>query len=283
MAPIPQIWFNGKLLAPQEVSISPFDHGILVGDGVFETLIARRGRPFAAHRHYLRLLKSCNTMGISVPTEAEILSGMQAVLDSAGLQSARIRVTVTSGSGPIGSQRGDEPPTVVILATGLSTWPEMEKVVTVPWTRNERGALAGVKSTSYGENVLALSLAKRQGAGEALFLNTQGQLCEGTGSNVFVVQHGEVLTPPLSSGCLAGITRALVMERAAVIAGLTIREADLPGDVLQQCEEAFLTSTTRDVQPISVADGRCIGSQPGPITMRLREAFAQMSTDEIDP
>lgn len=283
MAPIPQIWFNGKLMPATEVGISPFDHGILVGDGVFETLIARRGRPFAAHRHYLRLVKSCQTMGIQVPAEPEISSGMQAVLDSAGLSSGRIRVTVTSGTGPIGSQRGKDLPTVVILATGLTSWPEMESVVTVPWPRNERGALAGVKSTSYGENVLALAHAKPQGAGEALFLNTQGHLCEGTGSNIFVITKGEILTPPLSSGCLAGVTRALVMDRAAAAAGLTIRESELAGDILQYCDEAFLTSTTRDVQAIGFADGRSLGTLPGPLTTRLRDAFAQMAANEIDP
>ena len=283
MAVAPHFWINGKLLPAAEAGISPLDHGLLVGDGVFETLIARRGQPFAARRHYLRLARSCETMGIQVPLEADVLKGMRAVLECAGLEEGRIRVTVTSGTGPIGSQRGHDAPTVVILVVGLTAWPAMEKVVTVPWPRNERGALAGVKSTSYGENVLALSRAKQLGAGEAIFRNTLGQLCEGTGSNIFVAINGEIHTPPLDSGCLAGVTRALVIERVAAKAGVTIHETALAGDILQSCDEAFLTSTTRDVQPIQVADGRVFGTSAGPLTQKLQATFASLATSEIDP
>ncbi|MDQ2650826.1 MAG: aminotransferase class IV, partial [Actinomycetota bacterium] len=147
-------------------------------------------------------------------------------------------------------------------------------VVTVPWTRNERSAVAGIKTTSYAENVRALARAHERGASEALFANTVGQLCEGTGSNVFVVVDGTVLTPPLSSGCLAGVTRALVLECHDVT------EQDLPLDVLRTADEVFLTSTGRDVQAVHQIDDRAL--DPGPITAEAAAAFAELATD-LDP
>lgn len=122
-------------------------------------------------------------------------------------------------------------------------------VLVVPWTRNERGALAGVKSTSYGENVVALAAAAARGCSEALFTNTRGELCEGTGANVFVVLDGRMVTPPLDSGCLAGISRVLLLE-ALGAAGTPADEAAVPMDRLPDVTEAFLVSTARHVQPV---------------------------------
>ena len=119
-----------------------------------------------------------------------------------------------------------------------------------PWPRNERSALAGVKSTSYAENVVALEWARQRGAGEALLANTAGNLCEGTGSNVFALLGGRLVTPPLSSGCLAGVVRSLLVE------GGLASEEDIPVRALADVEEAFLTSSTREVQPIDRLDGR---------------------------
>jgi branched-chain amino acid aminotransferase len=150
-------------------------------------------------------------------------------------------------------------------------------VITVPWTRNERGALAGLKTTSYGENVLALSRAHEQGAGEALFANTRGRLCEGTGTNVFVVLDGELHTPPLESGCLAGITRALVAEWSGA------RETDLPLDALERAEEIFLTSSLRDVQAVHRVDDRQLPGAPGPVTLKAMKLFAERAAADTDP
>ncbi|NEE51568.1 4-amino-4-deoxychorismate lyase, partial [Streptomyces sp. SID8455] len=119
---------------------------------------------------------------------------------------------------------------------------------TVPWTRNERGALTGLKTTSYAENVVALARARERGASEALFPNTVGRLCEGTGSNVFVVLDGRIHTPPVASGCLAGITRALAVEWTGA------EESDLPMEVLAEADEIFLTSTLRDIQAVHRVD-----------------------------
>ncbi len=265
------LWLNGKLLPAAEVRISPFDHGLLVGDGVFETLVARGGLPFAPQLHHERLVRSCELMGLPPMEESDFQAALVAVLQANELKEARLRVTLTSGDGPLGSDRGTEPCTHLVTATALKPWPPTERVWTVPWPRCELSALAGVKSTSYGENVIALAYAKARGAGEAMMANTRGELCEGTGSNVFVVMHGQLMTPPLTSGCLAGITRRLVLD-ACHSAGIICQERDLPLSVLEHCEEAFLTSSTRDVHPIDQIDGRPLPA-PGLITRAVQQAF----------
>ena len=151
-------------------------------------------------------------------------------------------------------------------------------MVTVPWPRNERAALAGVKTISYGENVVALAYAHERGAGEAIFANLAGNLCEGTGTNVFVVVGSRLVTPPLSSGCLAGVTRDLLLELLDVV------EEDLPLSALAGADEAFLSSSTREVQPILSVDGQ---SLPGDVGGRLTQAAAATFRDlvrrDIDP
>ena len=150
-----------------------------------------------------------------------------------------------------------------------------------PWPRNERGALTGLKTTSYGENVVALAHARRLGATEALFANTVGRLCEGTGCNVFVVLDGRLVTPALSSGCLAGHHPGAAVEWTGA------EETDLPLDVLDEAEEVFLTSTTRDVQAVSGVvrdDGfRSIGEAPGPVTREAAAVFAERSLEDPEP
>jgi branched-chain amino acid aminotransferase len=149
--------------------------------------------------------------------------------------------------------------------------------VVAPWPRNERGALTGVKSVSYGENVVALAHAHDHGAGEALFANLAGNLCEGTGTNVFVGIGGRLVTPPLSAGCLAGVTRELVMELVDVI------EDDLPVAAFLQADEAFLTSSTRDVQAVRAVDGRPLPKCPGPLTEGAGAAFKALLGRDLDP
>jgi branched-chain amino acid aminotransferase len=189
------------------------------------------------------------------------------VVGAWGRVDGRLRITVTGGPGPMGSARGDDGPTLLVSAAGLTPDRSPTDVVVVPWTRNERGALAGVKSTSYGENVVALARARAAGASEALFANTRGDLCEGTGSNVFVGLDGRLVTPPLSSGCLEGVTRALLLEALAE-AGTPAAEESLPLSVLEDADEAFLVSTTREVQAVHHVDGRALPTSPGPLTDR---------------
>jgi branched-chain amino acid aminotransferase len=271
------VWLNGSVLPAAEATVSVFDHGITVGDGCFETIKAIDGAPFAARRHLERLRRSADGLGIRVAfSDDELRDGMAAVLGAADLPVARVRITVTGGAAPLGSERGDGPATVIIAAGALEISAAPTAVCTVPWPRNERGALAGLKTTSYAENVRALAVAREQGCSEAIFVTTRGLLCEGTGSNVFVVHDDRLVTPTLATGCLAGVTRALVLEVTDAV------EEDLPMDQLPEVTEAFLTSTGRDVQPISRFDGRDLGD-PGPHTLEAAALFAAMSATDDDP
>lgn len=271
------IWLDGALRDAAGARVSVFDHGFTVGDGVFETLKTEHGRAFAMRRHLDRLAASAAGLGLPEPDRAEVRRACEAVLAAEPLPLGRLRVTYTGGSAPLGSDRGQEPPTLAVAHGPVARRPDATSVITVPWTRNERGALTGLKSTSYAENVIALARARKEAASEALFGNTLGQLCEGTGTNVFVVLDGELCTPPLSSGCLAGVTRALVLEWV----GATERE--LPMDCLARAEEVFLTSSTRDVQAVRQVDGRELPAAPGPITAKAMEVFRERSAADLDP
>lgn len=270
-----RVWVNGRIVG-DEPSLNALDHGVTVGDGVFETCKVVDSGVFALQRHHDRLDRSLQAMGLPAADRGILDEAIGAVLEQP-ITFGRLRYTVTAGVGPMGSDRGDAPLSYVVAAAEAAPFPPTAKVVVVPWTRNERGALAGVKSTSYGENVLALARAKAEGGSEAIFANTRGELCEGTGSNIFVVLDGVAVTPPLSSGALAGITRGLVLEAAAA-AGIPAVERDLPIDVLDTADEVFLTSTTRDIQPVHAVGERAIAA-PGPVTGRLQAAFAEVSRE----
>jgi branched-chain amino acid aminotransferase len=271
------VWVNGALVPASSAGVSAFDHGLLTGDGVFETLKVIGGVPFAARRHLERLAFSASGMGLSLPPVLTVQTAMSAVIAACSVVDGRLRITVTGGPSPLGSDRGGEGPTVIVAAGPLPAWGPNVDVVTVPWPRNERGALAGLKTISYGENVVALAMARRQGAGEAVFGNTVGSLCEGTGTNVFLSYGGRLVTPPLSSGCLAGVTRALLLELCVAV------EEDVPLSALGAADEAFLCSTTRDVHPIASVDGLGLGTCPGPLTSGAASAFAELVTRTLDP
>jgi branched-chain amino acid aminotransferase len=272
------VWVDGSLKPASEPVVTAFDHGLLTGDGVFETLRVRGGRAFAARRHIERLARSAAAMGLAPPEGAVLRQAMQEVIAANGLTDGRVRITLTGGPAPLGSDRGFPSNCTTIVATGrLTPWPPSTDVTVVPWPRNERGALAGVKSTSYGENVVALAYARARNASEAIFANTAGNLCEGTGSNVFVVVGGRLITPPLAAGCLDGVTRGLVIKAAGAA------EEDLPVSALSQADEAFLTSTTRDIQPIRAVDGLPLTCCPGPVTASAQAAFAELIRNSDDP
>lgn len=270
-------WVNGRLLDdPQAPGIGVTDHGFTVGDGVFEALKVVDGRPFALTRHLARLGRSASALGLPDPDLDGLHDAVDQVLAAEHLPLGRIRITYTGGPAPLGSGRGDAAPTVVVVAAALQPAPVTTAVVRVPWPRNERGALAGVKSTSYAENVVALTEATQRGASEAIFANLAGNLCEGTGSNVGYVVGGEVRTPTLASGCLAGVTRDLLLEWCDVV------EIDEPIEVLDTAEEVFLLSTTRDVQGVHRMDEREVAA-PGPVTRQLRDVWATQESRHPDP
>ena len=270
------VWANGRLVAPDEPAVSALDHGLTVGDGVFETLKVVGRTPFALTRHLDRLERSATGLGLAAPDRALVADACNAVV--AGLDPAvvhRLRITVTAGQGPLGSDRTGAKPTVVVAASPAPPWGGGAAVAMAPWARNEHGPLVGLKTTSYADNVVALAWAKERGAGEALFANMAGLLCEGTGSNVFLGLDGRLVTPSLSSGCLAGITRALVVEWCDAA------EEDVPVELLAAADEVFITSSTRDVQAVIGVDGRVL--EPGPITAEAARVFAQRSAEHPDP
>lgn len=276
------VWLNGVLVDEEDAAISPFNHGLLTGDGVFETLRSYNGAPFAFRRHLARLAHSAAGLALPIPDGAVLREAANAVLHANGLKDGRVRITITGGASPLGSERGTAPTTTIVAAGELGAIGTTIDVVTVPWPRNERGALAGLKTISYGENVRALAYALERGGQEAIFANTLGNLCEGTGTNVFVVRYGEVLTPPPESGCLLGVTRALVLELCAEM-GIARREIDVPLRALGEADEAFLTSTTREVQPIASVDAVPSPTAPGPIARQLARAFSDLVARDLDP
>lgn len=269
---------TGRVVDESEARIPVLDHGVTVGDGVFETVKSVGGRPFALTRHLRRLARSARGLGLGEVDLDLIRDGVrQALAANPDTDPGRVRITVTGGPGPLGSERtGGELTAVVAVGPFARPAPTVD-VAVVPWSRNEKGALSGLKTTSYAENVLALDHARRRGAGEAIFANTAGNLCEGTGSNVFVVLDGRLVTPPLSAGPLAGITRELVLEWVGGV------EEDVPMAALSEATEAFLTSTGRDVQPIRAVDGRALPEAPGPVTAEAMRVFAERSAADMDP
>jgi branched-chain amino acid aminotransferase len=277
MAGSRMVWLDGRLVDATDAHVSVLDHGLTVGDGVFETLRAYDGRPFAARRHLERLVASAAGLRLSLPPTDVLRRALDDVLSANQVHDGAVRITVTGGPGPLGSARGGNQPTVIVVAAELVAWPPAADVAVVPWPRNERGALSGLKTISYGENVVALAWAVERGADEALFANLAGNVCEGTSTNVFVAGEGRLHTPPLSSGCLAGVTRQLVVEACDVV------ERDLGLDELAGADEAFLTSSTREVQAIRAVDGKPLPAAPGPLTQHAAEALAAVVRQNIDP
>ena len=283
------IWSNGRLYGPDDLLLSGVDHGVTVGDGVFETCAVYDGTAFALTRHLRRLRRSALGIGLGEPDLDLVRDGVAAVLAAAGPDTGRLRITLTGGAGPLGSHRfapEDQHQTVLVLA-GPGVRSEVSRVVRVPWVRNERSSVAGLKTTSYAENVVAVSEAYRQGADEAVLANTVGDLCEGTASNVFVERAGELVTPPLSSGCLAGITRELLLEWAAA-AGLPVREGapgELRYDVLDEVGDGtthlMMSGSIRNVSPVVSLDGSAVAA--GPISLEAQRLFQARLADDLDP
>lgn len=278
-------WIDGSILPTHEATVRATDHGLTVGDGVFETLKVVDGVPFALSRHLRRLRRSAAALELDLGdelTDEHLTTGaldLIAAAHDAGTPAGRLRLTVTGGPGPAGSARGTEGRTVLMVVGPVERWEHGTSVVTVPFTRNPTSGLAGVKSTSYAENVLALSRARRAGATEAIFADVHGRLSEGTGSNVFVARAGVLRTPALTTGCLAGITRELVLEVTDAV-----ETEELTLDDLRSADEVFLTSSTRDVQAVGRVDGTVLPApHPGPVTQAAADAFTALQARTLDP
>jgi len=271
------VWVNGVRYESQSAATVPAtDHGLVVGDGVFEALKVTHAGPFAVQRHLNRLSRSAAAMGLPAPDHARIRAAIEEVLDGREFDHGRLRITYTGGLGPLSSSAAYGPPTLVVAAGPAELPAAFTSIVTAPWTRNEHGALSGVKSTSYAENVRTLAYATRRRATEAIFLNTEGNVCEGTGTNIFVVMDGTILTPPLSSGPLAGITREVIMDWCDV------EERDFTLTEAMAAEEVFITSSLRDVQAVHRWDETDLRTFH-PMTDHIATAFAERSSAVIDP
>lgn len=275
------VWMNGSLAGPGEAKLTVDDHGLITGDGAFETLLAvdrPRRTGFALRRHLARLRRSCDAMGIVIAhDDTQIRAAVEACADAAP-DAGIVRITVTSGRGPLGSARGDGPSSTIVIAGGEQpAYAPGEPIAVFPHPRNERGAMAGVKTSSYAENVVALLYAHQRAATEAIFANTRGELCEGTGTNIFWTDGHHIHTPPLASGCLAGITRELLMEQIDVV------ETTLPITELRDVPEVFLTSSTRIVQPIGAIDDSTLAVVDGPLSKAAAEAMRSLIATDADP
>ena len=268
-------WCNGSLVDPNGPALSVLDHGVTVGDGVFEAIKVVDNQPFALTRHLRRLARSSAGLGLPAPDQALVRKAIDATIEGQSLGLGRIRVTYTAGISPLGSNRDTKEPTLAVVTAPAAPFPRSTKGVVVPWPRNEKGATAGLKTTSYADNVIALAYAAERDASEAIFANTVGNLCEGTGTNVFCVFDGTVVTPPLSAGCLAGVTRDLVIE------WYDVHERDISMAEFAEADEVFLTSTTRDVQAIHEIDGRKLDEHA--ITEAVAAVWRAREPQDMDP
>ena len=250
------IWLNGEWKNEEQASVSVSDGAYLRGEGCFETMLACRGRVFELGRHWLRFERACQRLGIELLDCEAARSVAEELLERNAFEpDQRVRLRVTRS-----------PQSLLFTAKVAPPAPKQLILHRTQYCRNEQSALAGMKVISYGENALALAEAKRKGADEILFGNTRGEWCEGAWSNVFAVEGGTLLTPPLSSGCLPGVTREVVMSLAEK-AGLEPEEEVRSIAQLQGVDELFLTSSVLGVGAVAEFDGRPL--QEGPVTKLL--------------
>ena len=278
------ISLNGELISANEACVSPFDLGLTVGLGVFETMAAYDGKVFAYDLHHARLIKSAEVFALPVPERSVITAAITEVIEANHYHQGRyrIRVTLTGGVNQLGggSEQGD----VMVTArpADSASGSDSAKLAWVPFVINERAATAGVKSTSYADHVLAYRHALNAGADEALMLNSQGHLAEASMSNVFVVKDSVVRTPSLASGCLPGVTRQLVIGLCADL-DLPIMECQLGEQDIDNADEIFLTSSLREIQAAALlgTEARATEAVTGEVTVRLAEAYAEMVRKEL--
>jgi branched-chain amino acid aminotransferase len=285
---------NGRIADQAHAVISVFDHGFLYGEGVYETLRTYSGQPFLFDRHMRRLRKSASMLSLAVPpTDQDLAGRFLETMTAAGLgthgREAYLRILVTRGIGELTydpAACGD--PSIVIIAKPHVDPPAeaFERGVTVALVdivRNHPGSVNPlIKSNNLLNNALAMQEAFRRGAFEGVMRNYRGEIAECTTANLFVVKNGEALTPPLDAGLLAGITREFVFEVGEDI-GIKVREQTLKDDDLFSADEAFLTSTTRELVPIVHVDKRTIGDgKPGPVTKTLLQAFRRKAREGDD-
>jgi branched-chain amino acid aminotransferase len=272
---------DGSLRTRERASISVFDRGFLFGDSVFEVLRTYDGKPFELGAHLERLARSARGMGIAMPIDARRFAReVERGLAKAANPESYVRIVLTRGEGPLHiDPRTAEGPRRVILVSPLLDLPSElyahgVELMTVRFGRaTDHSRAEGAKVSAYVSNMLAFWDARDRGGYEALMVADDGHVSEGNSSNVFIVRGGAILTPPLSLGILPGITRGLVQRIAAEL-GVGFEEAMLFASDFERADEAFLTSSLREVVPVVRIDGRKIGDGlPGTLTLRLLDAY----------
>jgi branched-chain amino acid aminotransferase len=283
-----KVCIDGQVVDRADAYVSVFDRGFLYGDSVFEVYRTYGGVPFAEREHLERLSRSAERLMIPMPVSLEQLSAeVRATLDAAGDGEWYVRVVITRGTGPLtyDPSTAVEPLRVVLVAPlTLPPREHYERGIGVAILSASRptddARAAGAKASNYLANLLAVHEAKQKGAQEALVVGKKGQVLEGASSNIFVVKDGKVRTPEAQPGILVGITRATVL-RAAADAGILVEEGEIMPDDLYGADEAFITSSIREVMPVVRADGRPIGSEtPGNITSRLHEGYLRLVKED---
>lgn len=286
------IYLNGQLLAPAEARVSVSDHGFLYGYGLFETMRAYNGKIFLLKRHIKRLSDAAHVIGLGAKLHGSNLAkACEETLAANELKDARLRLTVTHGDAASSpwAERGCKP-TVVITARPYVPPPAEKyargsKMFLATVRRCRQSLATGVKSTNYLTSVLARIEAVEHGCDEAVLLNDDGFVAEGSASNCFFVKSGRLMTPSLSSGVLPGITRGLVMELAAE-RGIIVTEGTVGVGIFRQCDEAFLTASTLEIMPLTAARDAAgkeitVGEgKPGEITRQLMAAYKERVAKE---
>jgi len=288
------VYLNGRLVPRFDARLSPFDHGFLYGYGLFETMRAYDGYIFRLDSHITRLRCSAESIGLthSILTTEEgkqsLKAACLATLEANELKDARIRLTVSAGEGDMTPDPGTcSSPTILITARSLVPLPpekyETGFRATVSFLRrNTQSPLSRLKSTCYMENVLARTTARTAGYDEAIFLNEQGYLAEGSMTNIFLVSHGQLITPCFESGVLPGITRDAVLDIART-SNIKATERWVELNELVEAEEAFLTNSILELMPLVTLEGRPIGSsKPGKLTKDLLFAYRKLVDEAVE-
>lgn len=286
-----KIFIDGEFYDKQDAKVSVFDHGLLYGDGIFEGIRFYDGRVFRLDEHLSRLDHSARAIALTLPMSLqEIKEATLETIRRNELRDGYIRLVVTRGCGDLGlSPLLCPKATIFIIAATITLYPQEKydhglEVVTCSTRRIAHGALSPmVKSLNYLNNVMAKFEALKAGAGEGLMLNEQGYVAECTGDNVFTVHGGRIFTPSISSGALAGITRAVAIEIAGEL-GIPVVENQMTRYDIYTADECFLTGTAAEVIPVVRLDHRPIGSgSPGPVTSKLIAKFRELTRSTGTP
>lgn len=275
------VCIDGALVAPERARISVFDRGFLYGDSVFETVRTYFGKPFALAEHLARLERSASLVYIPLPVSLQMLEQeMLATVAAASNEESYIRITVTRGQGELGLDPAlAEQPTRVIIVGPLSAPPAAAyehgvSVVTFRTQRPSDNTIAeGAKIGNYLVAVLGVRAARAASAHEALIVTGDDRVVEGASSNVFGIEGGALVTPPVEAGILPGITRDRVLACAREL-GLEIRLETPTVERLLAMEEIFICSSIRELLPVVRVDSQLVGGgSPGPLTRRLHNGF----------